>query len=259
VRYATGQPAAGVSLAAEATGMNGTVTTKTATDGTYLLPPMPSGRFRIRVQEATREWVASDLRGETTPGTQALTVADLVLQRGVLLTGAVLDADTGEPIEGAETRADGAHSIMFSRPTNYTGRYQLRVVPGKSRISLLIPEGYLQEANQSYEVDITPEQTELAPFHIKRGLALTGTAVDETGRPAIGARIRVIEGSRNIIRYRTGDLHGWVGAEGVWTVKGIESTTEVKLAAEEGWEIISPTVATLPAAGPLTLKLRRVK
>jgi hypothetical protein len=78
--------------------MNGTVTAKTAADGSFLLPTMPFGRFRIRVQEGSGDWVAGDLSGATHPIMQTLRVPDLVLQYGVLLTGVVLGIDTGEPL-----------------------------------------------------------------------------------------------------------------------------------------------------------------
>jgi hypothetical protein len=192
--------------------MNGTVTAKTAADGSFLLPTMPFGRFRIRVQEGSGDWVAGDLSGATHPIMQTLRVPDLVLQYGVLLTGVVLGIDTGEPIAGAVARADGAQSIMVSRPTDDKGRYQLRVLPGRSQIYLPgIPEAYLRKGSLPYEIYIMPEQNQIEPFRLKRGLELAGTAVNEAGRPATGAQIRITTSNG---RSGSFDCFGWVDAEG---------------------------------------------
>jgi hypothetical protein len=253
--YETGKPAAGVHLAAEASGMNGTVTAKTAADGSFLLPAMPFGRYRIRVQEGSGNWVAGDLSGATHPIMKRLRVPDLVLQRGVLLTGVVLDVETGEPIAGAVARADGAQSIIISPPTDDKGRYQLRVLPGRSQLYLPgIPEAYLRKESLAREVYIMPEQSQVEPFRLKRGLELTGTAVDEAGRPATGAQIRITTSSG------LSGPFGWVDAEGRWTIKGIDldQTPEGLLASDGSWEM-TPVSLKLPTDRPLTLTLRRVK
>ena len=78
---------------------------------------------------------------EGTSGTKGttITVPDLVLTPGGIVTGKVTDKATGRPVQGATVMSYGPHrpessAGVIGTQTDSTGTYRLRVAPGRSRV-----------------------------------------------------------------------------------------------------------------------------
>lgn len=83
--------------------------------------------------------VAAAAEGVSGAKSTTVTVPDLVLTPGGIITGTVTDKATGRPIAGATVMSYGPHRPQSSAgviiaQTDRTGTYRLRVAPGRSRV-----------------------------------------------------------------------------------------------------------------------------
>lgn len=121
--------------------------THTRPDGTYTLYVGAGLKYNICViREDLMETYGPDTglvatAAEGVSGTKGTTVSvpDLVLTPGGIITGTVTDKATGRPIEGATVMSYGPHSPessagVISAQTDSAGTYRLRVAPGRSRV-----------------------------------------------------------------------------------------------------------------------------
>ncbi len=139
---------------------------KTGEDGTYKITGLPAGTFRVMADAEFGEWVALAVEGVKTQAGQETRAGDLVLERGVLLEGTVVDADTNAPVMGARTEATGAHGISRSTYLDKAGRYSIRVMPGEVRFySMAQPPDYLS-VSKRYVAVIGPETTAIEPIQL---------------------------------------------------------------------------------------------
>jgi protocatechuate 3,4-dioxygenase beta subunit len=261
--YEGGKPAAGIAVSAHSTNRDGEyASAKTADDGTYTLSRLPVGAINITATsepgDDSSEWVVSSIENLSTQTGPKVTAPDFVLQRGQQLQGTIVDADTKKPLEGAIVGAQGPHGFSRSTPSDKQGRYRVRVLPGSHYLYLYnTPVGYLRnEVNNN--VTIAPGQETIAPMLLKKGLTLTGTAVDEEGKPAKGALVRAGR---------------WEGADAIvddtgnWTLFGVRPGRQshgepegiILLSASGEWHIVSPKQLKVPVEGPVKITLRRIK
>lgn len=265
VLFEDGKPAAGVAVMAQSQPQGnggGYGTGKTGADGTYELTGLAVGPYRVTANETSGEWVAPGVEGVMTQAGQTARAADIVLSRGVLLEGTVLDADTKAPLQGAVINVQSSNGWAQSKPSDKMGRYQLRVVPGEMTFHPnQPPAGYLSPENYgNNQVTITAASKTIAPFLLKKGLTLAGTALDEAGKPAAGARLK--------IGGEWDNTQAEVDADGKWSILGVrpgranrgEPEGAVALSVGGEWQIVRPTeVIKMPAPGPVAVVLRRIK
>ena len=167
-RYEDGQPASGVHVGAQlqlnALGpllqretRSGAPTerlkqtewneTQTGTDGTYKLAVGADTPYNVEVFPGAvtgntpddNGWVAPAAQNVSGHKDQTITVSDLVLTRGVFVTGTVTDKTTGKPISDLAIGGFGAERPETSAApawahTDSAGYYQMRVVLGKQTI-----------------------------------------------------------------------------------------------------------------------------
>ncbi len=129
---------------------------------------------------------------------------DVQLQRGLLVSGVVSDASSGEPIAGARiqfnegNRRYDAGQIEPSRLhcaiSDASGRYELPVPAKKGRLFVLGPSPDYVDMSVKYRhqyhyadavltLDPEPDQTEQTiPIKLTKGLRLKGRVVDSTGK-----------------------------------------------------------------------------
>ena len=229
-------------------------------EGRYVLTGLSAGTYKIMVTEPSGEWVeeAKIAKAEARKTTEA---ADIVMGHGVLVSGTVVDAVSGLPLAGASINAQGPHGSSSSKPTDDQGRYQVRVVPGANRFSVNgAPSGYLTSfwLSDNGEIEIAQGQPPLAPFKLKKGLSLHGTALDEAGRPASGAVIKI--GAPWDFTEAT------VDEKGEWALDGVRpgdpkrggTEGEIKFSATDEWQIVRPRTVKVPSRDAIALVLRRV-
>jgi protocatechuate 3,4-dioxygenase beta subunit len=260
VMYEGGKPASGVTVTAQGQGTSSSHgSAKTAADGTYVITGLSAGAFRMTVSESSGEWVASAISNLALQSGSTTAIADLVLGRGLLLEGKVIDAESKAPLHGVVIYAHGTHGESQSRPSDKEGRYQLRVVPGSMYFYVSnTPEGYLRPEMNS-NVTIAAGQKTIAPIALKKGLTLTGTAFTADGQPATGA---VIQSGRH-----WEGVKAVVDEKGNWTMPGVrpgskergEPDGAVNLSSEGEWHLLSPEQVKLPTDTPVKVTMRRIK
>jgi hypothetical protein len=235
--YEGGKPAAGIAVSAHSVSRDGAyASARTAADGTYTLSRLSAGAINISATEEASDWVVPNIENLSTQGGKDIVAPDLVLQPGIQLDGTVLDADTKAPLAGAIIGAQGPHGFTRSSPSDKQGRYRVRVLPGSQYFYMFTtPVGYLRSEVNS-NITIAPGQKTLAPMLLKKGLTLTGTAIDENGNPAAGVTLRA---------------GGWDGTEAIvdekgnWTLLGVQAGRQnrgetegvVKLSVSGEWDI----------------------
>ena len=137
---------------------------------------------------------------------------ELRLPKLKVLSGKVLDADTGEPVVGAYVRCGRSNAIdsdskQMPTPTGFTavsgndGVFHLHVTPGEWKLSFAHEvDGYLvplpqttRRAKKTVEsLNVTVSENESpgeVTLRLARGLILKGTVVDGAGTPQPGARV----------------------------------------------------------------------
>jgi RNA polymerase sigma factor (sigma-70 family) len=141
----------------------------TKPDGTYTLYVGDGVKYNVfiaredimKVSEPDTGMVAAVAEGISGSKGSTVSVPDLVLTPGGIVTGTVTDKATGRPIAGAAVLGNGALSPqsttgVLGTQTDSTGTYRLRVAPGKN----LVYEGNSMAGTESPDNSRTLEVAE---------------------------------------------------------------------------------------------------
>ncbi len=152
VKQANGLDMRGVSSAAKAT---------TDAEGRFVFPNLPAGQFRYEIYSPKDEYVtqAAPLVIEEA-GTQK--TLHLVVSRGALVTGKVVDAKTGKPLADVNVGAGpippggniakwGSWPMPSIATTDGQGHYQIRVAPGNVFVGVGRTVGYYASSQRVLE------------------------------------------------------------------------------------------------------------
>lgn len=164
--------------------------TDTDSQGRFRAGGLEPGIFNLEVSaEGYKKRV---LRGLELPEEADVEDLEIILERGLAVTGRVLD-DRGRPVSGARVSAmmenDGGEMNMDigfpSTETDGEGRYRLGGLElGRYRISAFSPEGVRAEA-----ITIVRPGDNLVNLSFGRTTEVSGRVVDESGEPVAGARV----------------------------------------------------------------------
>ncbi|MDQ3812681.1 MAG: carboxypeptidase-like regulatory domain-containing protein, partial [Armatimonadota bacterium] len=246
----------------------------TAEDGSYRLTGLTADTFNVMVIEPSGEWIAAAAEGVKTAAGQTSASTDLVLTRGAIVEGTVVDDTTQKPLAWVGITSHGPHyprssgggfgsiavqdkegrhsAISSYRPSFNTsaddqGRYRLRVAPGEVFLRPQPPQAYLWPQAPE-KIAVTPGETKQVVLRLSKGLTLTGIAVDPDGKPLAGATFSV------------NGLGARSDAEGKFSVSGLTpGPARIEAWSWEGWRVVAPMQVTLPLAGPLRVTLRKVQ
>ena len=260
VVYPDGKPVAGVqvmatNIAPAAGGFGRTVTTKA--DGTYQIEDMPVGKIVLSVAPPSPEWAETRLPPrELTTG--VATKTNITLAAGVLLGGYVREEGTQAPLQGIAVYAQqGDNSV--SGTTDAQGRYQIRVQPGTYSfwVDRDSTPDFLPNWDSQPQLTVSAKSKTAPDFLLRRGITLTGTAVDEKGQPAAGVTISVRNNGPN--------SETKVDEKGNWSLRGIDTSVDytgkgkgvVQLAVSGEWTLLSEAFVATPAK-PIALKLSHI-
>ena len=233
--YEDGKPAAGVEVTAFSQ-QGGKA--KSGEDGSYEIKSLSPGSYGVSGKLEGGQWVAIGLNAVVVQEGAGNKAPDLVLTRGALVSGTVVDDETGAPL--ADVYVEGA-------VTEKNGRYQVRLAPGEASLGIGVPKEYLQP-QQMPTIALEKGDKKDVPIRLKKGLALSGTAVDSDGKPAVGARIRI------------GQNHSYepsiavVDARGAWNVVGLKPG-EVEFFPEGEWQLVEPKSVSLPLQRPRSVQV----
>lgn len=262
IRSPDGKPVAGMTVYAG--GPSSSRSTTTGADGSYQVAGLGTTTARVLVQDPARSWVASVVRGLRTQLGAVTRVPDIILTRGSLLQGHVVNAVTGVAVPGASLTAHfdsvkdayGNGNFAFAN-SDAQGRYALRVLPGSGTLEVrdYMPAGAGHLPQDHLPYTIGNGQRATLTIRMTPALELSGTAHDEAGQVARDAVIWV-QTTGHIPRSMSSEFPAKV-VDGRWRVTGLPRTT-VKLKGHGSWEVVSPQRLTLPVTGPISVTLRRV-
>ncbi|KQY42827.1 hypothetical protein ASD18_17715 [Cellulomonas sp. Root137] len=185
--------------------------TTTDSEGYYSLGGLAPGSWAFQVQAPTgsawaNEWYL-DAGGSDSATPVTITAGvrteleDVALERGVSLTGRVLDPD-GVAVQGAFVSAHSSDGMNLSASTDATGTYTLRGLrPGavslyvsapmsSDLLSGYYPDGGVPESPQKITIGTGPEQ-QVPDTRLQRGAIVSGTITRPDGTPVRNAAVWV--------------------------------------------------------------------
>ena len=255
-----GKPVAGAAITASVGTDGGSYArAKSAADGTFTLFSLPAGNAEIKVSSPLAELAPMGVKGVEIKTNETTTAPEIRLSAGVVLIGKVLDKESKAPVEGARVMAMGDFGDVPSAATGKDGTYSVRVPTGQMRIYVYsTPPDYIDNYSNSSALSVTENSANAPNFVLQRGLTLSGTAFDETGAPATGARIvagSLFDGAQAV-----------VDADGNWKIRGVNpgpngrrATKKGELKSADEWQIVEGGRITLREGEPIALKLKRIE
>jgi hypothetical protein len=248
-------------------GPNGStpIPTKVAADGTYTITGIAPGSYTVSASTSTKngallEWV-DPMPVKVTATIEAPGAApDLVLTTGGIVTGSVLDADTKKPLAYVGIIIQGTVHPDYARTVNLRtgadGKFAARVWIGKVDVTTFNePDDYICNTYlQKLTVTTVPDQAlTLDPIFLKRAPPVSGTAVDDSGKPVPNVVLQTQEyGNGSGITFpavttnENGDfsIHHMIPGS-FWFDAGVD------------WSVVSPTTFTVPLTSPIKLVLKK--
>jgi len=174
--------------------------------GRYTLPGLEPGPYTVYIQN-TDEFTAPVKYGIQCAPDQTLDGVDFDLIEGGLLSGTVIEAQTGQPLPGmtimlSQTATQTSGYMYWRQETDANGHYSFRLAPGQYHISgAFSVEHYAAGADVSQEaIEIADGQTvERIDFRLQPRPKLSGVVADEHGEPVANASVKqVLRGSSGV-------------------------------------------------------------
>lgn len=262
VRLPNGRPASGV----EITG-GGVVSSSrsilTGADGSYQITGLESGAVRILVRDPKNAWVAPAIWGVQVQRGKVTRVRDIVLSRGALLQGRVVDAASGRPVPGAQLSADFQENPASSWGGGFAfaiadqqGRYTLRVLPGKGLVSATNygAKGARHSPTPGLHYTALPGQRGTLTIRMTPTFEVKGRAHDEAGR-SVHTAVLVMRplGEKYLNNHQR--FYAYTDTGKTFRFTGLPRL-KMQLTSEGNWEVVSPRQVTLPLQGKLDVTLR---
>lgn len=221
----TGKPVAGLGVGSQGSHGNmsggGGARDVTDADGKFTLKRMGGGNFVVSLQEIgdkPNEWVAAAVDVNLEPG--GTQVVNMVLERGNLLKGQVVDRVTRKGIAGATvglygpSKPDYAASI-YARHTDGDGRFEFRVPAGMQHpyLASAVPDGYEVPSGQGrMDVMVKDGGTEEVTIELSPDTSppVTGVVLGPDGSPVAGATVTAEDPNGDMFTQKmvTTDAHG---------------------------------------------------
>jgi len=201
----TGAPAAGVPLQAQGRAGNtvyGTHRATTDEDGHYSLDGLRAAEYRVQLStQHTIEWTTLGKKGIKLAAGETKDGVNLVLIKGGIICGKVVEAGTGEPVAGASVCASASGALHLAT-TGADGSFRLRCPPGAyMACPMWVPKGYSRPERLGWRPATVREgaEVEVRPFELTKGVTLVGRVVDPQGKPVSGVRVRVVKNGSPIM------------------------------------------------------------
>ncbi len=191
-------------------------------NGFYSLPNMPEYPVSIYViSDVEDKGIVAIKENIPLKSGETLTGIDFTLVQGGIITGRVIDEDTGEPIKNHrigyyiyERFINTTEPAISYTTTDETGAFRFQSIPGKACVVTTAPDGY-EHGLMKKEVDVVEGETVTVDnFLFKKSDMLQGIVQTKDGKPVAEAII-VINGGINILSGKDGifNLRGFVNGE----------------------------------------------
>lgn len=183
----------------------------TAADGTFTLPALSAGTWRLTATAGDRAPATSVPL--TVDGEHARSGVELVMTSGAVVRGVVTDT-SGQPIPGADVRvvAQGFVSWRARRQafTDGDGRFAIR---GLERRPVEVVAWHETGASAIVPLDLASEREREVKLVLDIRGAITGTVVDNSGQPIGDAQV-----------IAEPDWTGGTSDRAAWSVRGVQET-----------------------------------
>jgi hypothetical protein len=175
----------------------GYVETTTDDEGRFALAPIAVGALQLDLKPPGDLPVLADLPASLVVREGDERVTDIPLRKPVTVTGLILERGTAKPVPGIQVSLSdlGARRNRSERvKTDESGRYTLRSLPGRVRVSLLWPPPTHVLAPGQHWMDFdVPEGSRPIELTTREALPaappLRGAVRDEAGRAVPGAHV----------------------------------------------------------------------
>ncbi|MFJ3403781.1 collagen binding domain-containing protein [Promicromonospora sp. NPDC090134] len=181
-----GEPVAGVVVTRE--GPDGTVSTTTGADGTYLFEGVPAGDHTVSVTVPDGYRADGPDTRDVAVGADDVTDVDFGLSHPGAVGGTVTD-DAGEPVAGATVTVTGPDGPVTLVTDDVGGYFVGDLPPGDYTITLTVPDGYTADVTER-SVTVTSAGEEL----LQEDFALVDESVEPQELP-VGGTVTHAEGA----------------------------------------------------------------
>jgi hypothetical protein len=254
-------------VAAELTGQYGSAHfAKVAADGTYKIESLGPGSYKVFPPDFPGSTAFVDFVDPLpvkvtatidTPGT----APDLLLTSGGIVTGSVLDAKTKKPVPNVEISFQEAFNAGDTRvgysKTDADGKFTGHVWAGKVDVNTLTDlDDYISNtALKPVTITTVAGQTvTLDPILLNRVPPVTGTAVDESGKPLPNVVLQAQEVNNDAVSINI--TPATTSNTGAFSIHNLISG-DFQLDAGTSWIVVSPKSFTVPLASPIKLVLKK--
>lgn len=240
----TGEPVKNASVTVNRAGpFHGREEAHVDENGVFVVKNLPRGLYDLNLGVGPDGWTAVSKGRILVREGQTASDVNLSLIRCGVITGRVIDTDTGEPIANHNVYFhDAAHPESPGRrhraATDETGVYRIHAAPGQALVFTRAPRDYEDIGEVSRAVHVVEGETVTLDFQFAKGIELVIRMLTKAGKPVAGARVteewtRVVpEGGKSNERgeYTLGGL--WPGqplflrAEHI--ERGLRGTAEVE-------------------------------
>jgi len=178
-------------------------------------------------------------------------VPDIVMERGVMLRGSVVD-ERGNPVHDAfvtakRSRAESGHEGQDR--TDENGQFCLRNLKGDSA-TVIVDSPQFSPAYSRVTLDPN-ERRNVANFILRVGKVLTGAVMDEEGNPIGGAKLRLQ--TWDAVKYKDFDHHAITDVGGKFRMEHLPDGKITLRLDKSGYVYMNFYPATVEADQPVTI------
>jgi RNA polymerase sigma factor (sigma-70 family) len=182
--------------------------------GGYRIEDLPPGFARIDIEAANLELLREELELEE----GQMLEREFSLAEGIVLEGTVLDAGTGQPIEGAEVDTPADPNWKYAARSGMDGRYVLR---GVKLANLMKVRARASGYGLSTVALTRPRLGTPIDFELLPAKSATGRIVGPDGRPVADAFVGAVASTWFGATQRYESLGSRTGPDGVFELEGL--------------------------------------
>lgn len=162
----------------------------TGEDGKFEIDGLIPANHRLTLGDCRKGFHLDSGDLTITAGNEAK-LEDIVMPSGAMVMGKVLDADTGEPIQGAEVRASGENWHTAPVKADKDGRFIIRAIPGKVHVCYSGGNQfyYSNSSEQSDPVEVSKSGLSDVVIQVSKMEVGSGIVLDAQGKPVPGAAV----------------------------------------------------------------------
>lgn len=222
ITYAdTGEPVTDAAVTVRGTDLShGRGEARVDENGVFVVKNLPRGLYDLSLGIGPDGWTAIPKGHILVTEGQTVSDVDLSLIRCGVITGRVIDTDTGEPIANHNVYFhDAAHPESLGRrhraATDETGVYRIHAAPGQALVFTRAPRDYEDIGEVSRVVHVVEGETATVDFQFAKGIELVIRMLTKAGKPVAGARVTE-EWTRVVPEGGKSNEHGEYTLGGLW-------------------------------------------